>query len=95
MLKLENEVNPDSYHYAYETENAIKGEENGRLINQNSKQEGIQATGFYEYVGPDNVKYRIEYIADENGFQPIGAHLPTPPPIPEEIARILVKVGQK
>lgn len=92
VLKLENDLNQDSYHYAYETENNIRGEENGRVINQNTKNEGIAATGFYEYVGPDNVKYRIEYIADENGFQAAGSHLPTPPPIPEEIARVLANI---
>lgn len=31
----------------------------------------------------------MTYTADEHGFHPQGAHLPTPPPIPEAIQKSL------
>ncbi|ENN76241.1 hypothetical protein YQE_07207, partial [Dendroctonus ponderosae] len=39
-----------------------------------------QVTGSFFYHSPEGLPIHLEYIADENGFQPHGAHLPTPPP---------------
>ena len=44
-------------------------------------------SGSYSYTGPDGQVYSISYTADETGFHPQGAHIPTPPPIPPEIQR--------
>lgn len=75
--------------FSYETENGITGEEAGKLHNRGTEQEGMKAGGFYKYTGPDNVIYEVTYTADENGFVPQGAHIPTPPPIPALILRAL------
>lgn len=75
--------------FSYETENGIFGQEEGRLANKGTDDEAIRAKGYFSYTGPDNVVYTVEYTADENGFVPSGAHLPTPPPIPEAILRSL------
>lgn len=44
-------------------------------------------SGSFSYTGSDGMQYSITYTADEYGFHPQGAHLPTPPPIPPEIQR--------
>ncbi|XP_047031540.1 cuticle protein 3-like [Helicoverpa zea] len=83
ILRSESEVNEKGYHYAFDTDNGIHADEAGVEAN------GIQAAGSYSYTGDDGQVYSVRYTADANGFQPQGAHLPTPPPIPEAIARSL------
>ncbi|XP_034106750.1 larval cuticle protein III/IV-like [Drosophila sulfurigaster albostrigata] len=45
--------------------------------------------GSFEWISPEGEHVRLEYVADENGYQPKGSVLPTPPPIPEAIVRAL------
>lgn len=49
----------------------------------------MEAQGDFKYTAPDGTPISLQYIANENGFQPQGAHLPTAPPIPEAILRSL------
>lgn len=62
-----------------ETSNGIKQEEQGQLNNPGTENEAISVRGQYSYTGPDGQVYTIVYIADENGFQPQGAHIPQAP----------------
>ncbi|GJQ70341.1 hypothetical protein Trydic_g22775 [Trypoxylus dichotomus] len=63
------------YKYGYETSNGISAEEEGNLLNEGSENESIAVRGRYSFV-IDGVTYTVEYVADENGFQPKGAHIP-------------------
>jgi loricrin len=88
ILRLESNNNGDgSYSYAYETGNGISADESGQLKNPGSQNEAQSAAGSFTYTAPDGQKISVSYTADENGFQPQGAHLPTPPPIPEAILK--------
>ena len=47
------------------------------------------------WVSPEGQKISISWVADEGGFRPVGDHLPTPPPIPEEIAKMLATLPKE
>lgn len=85
ILNYENSLTPEGYAYSFDTSNGIHGDERGIAIN------GVRAKGSYSYIGDDGKRYSVVYTADENGFQPQGDHLPTPPPIPDAILKVIEK----
>nr|CAI5839461.1 unnamed protein product [Callosobruchus analis] len=89
ILRLDSDISPDgSYQWAYETENGIAAQEQGRP-RQIGPEAPIVAQGSFSYTAADGTPIQLSYVADENGFQPQGAHLPTPPPIPDAIKKSL------
>ncbi|KAJ0179905.1 hypothetical protein K1T71_004496 [Dendrolimus kikuchii] len=96
IVKLSNEINPDgSYSYFYETDNGIAAQEQGvpRDLGGNPPVRPVVAQGSFSYTSPEGVPVSLRYIADENGFQPESSALPTPPPLPPQIARALAYIG--
>ncbi|XP_064292101.1 uncharacterized protein LOC128670911 [Plodia interpunctella] len=90
ILRQESQVNPDgSYQYSYETGNGINAEEQGSLKNVGAEEPALQVQGQFQYPSEEGGNIQLTYVANENGFQPQGAHLPTPPPIPAAIQRAL------
>ncbi|XP_013118815.1 pupal cuticle protein Edg-78E-like [Stomoxys calcitrans] len=84
-LGLANEVHPDgSYNFSYQTSNGIDFSESGVGSSY--------ASGSYSYTSPEGQNVALSYTADENGYQPRGDHLPTPPPIPDYILRALAYI---
>ncbi|PSN39569.1 hypothetical protein C0J52_20620, partial [Blattella germanica] len=79
ILRQENEVNFDgTYKYRFLEKNP-----------GNPETEAQVAQGSASYTSPEGEKIKLTYVADENGFQPQGDHLPTSPPVPVPIQRAL------
>lgn len=86
---------PDgAYNYSYETGNGIQVQEDGHLNNAGTENEALEARGSFSYTDADGNTFQITYIANENGFQPEGAHLPTAPPVPAAIQRALQYIAE-
>ncbi|XP_034949488.1 endocuticle structural glycoprotein SgAbd-2-like [Chelonus insularis] len=85
---------PDgSYQYSYETDNGISMQENGSPkgpAGPEGPSEVVQ--GRFSYTAPDGTPIVLEYYADDTGFHATGAHIPTPPPIPEAIQRAIASL---
>ncbi|CAG7732055.1 unnamed protein product [Allacma fusca] len=80
-----------NFNWASETSDGTKLEQKGYIKNPEADpEEQIQVIqGSYSYIDPEGNTITVTYIADENGFQPTGDHLPTPPPVPEAIQKVV------
>ncbi|XP_068143091.1 larval cuticle protein 65Ag1-like [Drosophila tropicalis] len=75
-LRYDTDIDPLSYKFGLETSNGIRTNEEGQVKDVGSEDEAIVVRGSYSYIGDDGVTYSVNYIADKNGFQPQGAHIP-------------------
>lgn len=74
--------------HRFQTGNGIAVEEAG--YTKNAGDQLVQVIqGSSAYTAPDGQVIQTQYIADENGYQPKGDHLPTPPPADPVILRSL------
>ncbi|XP_055387531.1 endocuticle structural glycoprotein SgAbd-3 [Condylostylus longicornis] len=90
IINLESNVEHNgNFHYQYESGDGTKANQEGQLKQVDPENAGESVSGQFQYVGDDGQTYSVSYTADENGYIPQGDHIPTPPPVPEAIARAL------
>ena len=79
------------FWFSYETENGIKAEASGNQKQVGPKPEDVGSVqkGSYSYTSPEGQLITVNWVADENGFQATGDHLPTPPPMPAHVIKML------
>ncbi|PSN37821.1 hypothetical protein C0J52_22587 [Blattella germanica] len=59
------------YVFSFQTSDGISREEAGQLKNAGSENEAIEVRGSYTYKGVDGKDYKVEFVANENGYQPV------------------------
>ena len=76
---------------SFESANGIKVQESGTQKKVGPKPEdiGTVSRGSYSYTSPEGIVITVNWVADENGFQATGDHLPTPPPMPDHVVKLL------
>uniref|UniRef100_U5ESS7 Putative endocuticle structural glycoprotein abd-4 n=1 Tax=Corethrella appendiculata TaxID=1370023 RepID=U5ESS7_9DIPT len=93
ILSQTDIVNPDgSFQFGYETGNGIKVDTVGTLKKvpverfdddgnklRDSEEQITVHTGSFSYVSPEGIMITLNFVADENGFHPEGAHIPVWP----------------
>ncbi|XP_067645163.1 larval cuticle protein 65Ag1-like [Eurosta solidaginis] len=76
VVNFDSKADPESYSYKLDTSDGTHHDETGHLEHAGTEQEAIVVQGSFSFVAGDGQKYTVKYIADENGFQPQGDHLP-------------------
>lgn len=69
-----------TYNFNFESEDGVKREQEGKLKQITEEAAGAAVSGSYSYTDPEGNLVSLSFVADENGFQPVGDHLPKPHP---------------
>lgn len=84
VKELVNEVNPDGFQTKLVLDDGSASSASGDVHGN--------IDGVFEWISPEGVHVRVNYKADENGYQPQSDLLPTPPPVPEAILRAIAYI---
>ncbi|XP_057370572.1 larval cuticle protein LCP-22-like isoform X3 [Daphnia carinata] len=92
IISSNSEMNADgSYTFDFVSADGTKVSESGsqKQVGPKPEEIGPVSKGSYSYTSPEGVVITVNWVADENGFQATGDHLPTPPPMPEHVVKML------
>ncbi|XP_037080443.1 cuticle protein CP14.6-like [Pollicipes pollicipes] len=79
IVRMDSTSDEDgSFQYSFETANKIQTEVQGQL-KQIGEEFGTTMQGSYSFVTPEGQTVQISWVADENGFQPVGDAIPVAP----------------
>ncbi|CAH1644275.1 unnamed protein product [Spodoptera littoralis] len=71
IVKYDNDnLGLGDYRFAFELTDGTGAEQQAELRNPGKEDESIAVKGSFTWVGPDGVFYRVNYVADDNGYQP-------------------------
>ncbi|XP_063610592.1 cuticle protein CP14.6-like [Penaeus indicus] len=76
-----------TYSFDFETGNGISFSQAG---SPDGDEDAVIKAGEYSYTAPDGTEIRLRFVADDNGFQPEGDHLPVAPEFPHPIPQFVL-----
>ncbi|XP_047469755.1 cuticle protein CP14.6-like [Penaeus chinensis] len=76
-----------TFNFDFEAANGIRVSQAG---SPDGDEDAVIKAGEYSYTAPDGTPIVVKYVADENGFQPQGAHLPVAPEFPHPIPQFVL-----
>ncbi|KAH8314829.1 hypothetical protein KR074_000831 [Drosophila pseudoananassae] len=80
IVRQDSDVGPDKWSSNLETSDGTKIDSDGVLKNVGTEHEAAVVHGSFSWVDEKTgEKFTVTYVADENGYQPQGAHLPVAP----------------
>lgn len=65
-----NDVGVEGYNFQFQTSDGISRNEEGVLKNVGTDNEALEVKGKYTYKAPDGKDVTVEFVANENGYQP-------------------------
>ncbi|XP_036337355.1 larval cuticle protein 65Ab1-like [Rhagoletis pomonella] len=82
IIKSESDVQPDHYTFDLETSDGTSRHEEGVIKDADTDHPAIVVHGSFSWKDEhDGKQYSVSFVADENGYQPTGEHLPKLPAI--------------
>ncbi|EDV95676.1 endocuticle structural protein SgAbd-6 [Drosophila grimshawi] len=77
VLEYESDnIGIGGYKFSYKLSDGTTRTEEATVNNAGTENESLSVRGSVSWVAPDGQTYTINFVADENGFQPEGAHIP-------------------
>ncbi|XP_037780499.1 cuticle protein CP14.6-like [Penaeus monodon] len=76
-----------TYNFDFEAANGISFSQAG---SPDGDEDAVIKAGEYSYTAPDGTEIHLTFVADENGFQPQGDHLPVAPEFPHPIPQFVL-----
>lgn len=76
------------FSLSFATNDGVVRQETGS-VRQLGAEEATEISGQVQWVSPEGQLIQLSYVANENGFQPVGDHLPKLPPLHPAIQRAL------
>ncbi|XP_067000852.1 endocuticle structural protein SgAbd-6 [Anabrus simplex] len=64
------------WNWSFRTSDGTARQESGTINNAGTENEAIAVRGSITWITPDGQTHTLNYVADENGFQPEGSDIP-------------------